>query len=161
STGKEVEIESPNLHKTTMTGTVQIPDGSPILMPVSYRPPGKGSEGKIWLLLARPFIWIDAEVQEIKQGGGHELSQKSVWESEIAKDEKPAPKRRLPSKDDVKQVLQAIITDVLTNPEFKSLRNSYGTEKDKTLALVDDDDLGWPQGFTPETHGYKLVEVQE
>jgi hypothetical protein len=90
STGKEVEVETPNLRKTSVTGTIQIPDGNPILMPVAYRPPGKESEDKRWLLVARPFIWIEEEVKEIRKGGG-DVSPQSIWDSEVAKEEKPTP----------------------------------------------------------------------
>src|SRR5207249_891977 len=38
-------------------------------------------------------------------------------------------------------------------------REFYGTAKDKTFTLKASDKLGWPKGFTPETHGYKLAEV--
>jgi hypothetical protein len=81
-TGEEMEFESPNMRKSTVTGTVELPDGHPILMPVEYRPSRKGKEGKVWLLLARPFIWIEEEVKE-RRKGGDEFNQKTVWESEI------------------------------------------------------------------------------
>jgi hypothetical protein len=67
----------------------------------------------------------------------------------------------LPSNDEVKEVLQAIVTDVLTDPGLKSTRAFYGTEKDKTVTLVDNEKLGWPRKFQPETHSYKLVEVHK
>ena len=158
--GKDVEIESLNLRKTSVTGTVQIPDGDPILMPVTYRPTGKGSENKVWLLVARPFIWIEEEVKERRKDGG-DLSPKSVWDSELQKEEKLVPATRLPLNNDVKQILQAIIIDVLTNPDLKSTREFYGTAKDKTFTLVDTEELGWPKDFQPETRGYALVQVQE
>jgi hypothetical protein len=159
STGKDVEVESPNLRKSSLTGTVQIPDTGPILMPVSYRPPGKGNEDKVWLLVARPFIWIEEEVRELR-AEGKDLSSKSVWASEVPKDDKPAPAMPLPLNDQVKELLQAIITDVLTNPDFKHMREFYGTAKDKTFTLVDTE-VGWPKKLCPETHGYKLVEVPQ
>jgi hypothetical protein len=60
----------------------------------------------------------------------------------------------------VSEILQAVITDVLTNPDLKGAREFYGTRKDRTLALVDTDKLGWPEGFKPKTAGYRLVEVR-
>jgi hypothetical protein len=156
ATGKESEVESPNESRSSVTGTVQIPDGNPILMPVEYRPPGKGKEDKVWLLLARPFIWIEEEVQERRQGG-KEFSQKTVWESDIEEETPTQPEKRLPLDDDTKEILQAVITDVLTNKEHRHERASYGTEKDKTVTLVDSNQLGWPKDFLPNTHGYKLV----
>src|SRR5262249_23010341 len=157
--GKEVEVEVPNVRKISVTGTVQLLDGNPFLMPVGYRPPDKGSEDKMWLLVARPFIWIEEEVKALRQEGG-DLSAKAIWESDLQEEEKPAPVSRLPFNDEVKQVLQAIVTDVLTNPDLKRFRTPYGTAKDKTLTLVDDEKLGWPTEFKPETHGYRLVEVR-
>jgi len=160
ASGKETEIESPNVRTSSASGAVQIADGFPILMPVNYRPPGEGNKDKVWLLMARPFIWIGEEVKEIRQGGG-DLSPQSVWDSEIPKKEKPAAAKPLPSTHQVKDILQAVITDVLTNPNLKNERQFYGTATDKTVALVDQEKLGWPKGFRPDTHGYKLVEAPE
>jgi hypothetical protein len=160
ATGKEVEVESPNLRKASVAGTVQVPDGAPFLMPVDYRPPGKENEDKVWLLAARPIIWIREEVEEIRKQRG-EFNPKSVWDSEPPEEEeKPAPAKRLPLSDEVKEILQAVIADVLTNPDLKKTREFYGTEKDRTLTLVDTAELGWPKAFCPETHGYKLVQPQ-
>jgi hypothetical protein len=160
ASGKEVEVESPNLRKTTVTGTVQIPDGGAILMPVAYRPPGKDNADKVWLLVARPFIWIEEEVRFIRKEGG-DVTPRSVWDSEVPKDEqKPTPAKPLPFNDEVKEVLQAVITDVLTNPDLKDTREFYGTAKDNTVTLVDNEKLGWPKEFKPDAHGYKLVEVR-
>jgi hypothetical protein len=60
----------------------------------------------------------------------------------------------------VSEILQAVITDVLTNPDLKGTREFYGTREDKTLALVDTDKVGWPEGFKPKTAGYRHVEVR-
>jgi hypothetical protein len=155
---KEVEVESPNLRKSSVTGTVQIPDRNPILMPVNYPPPGKESANKVWLLVARPFIWIEDEVKEIRSEGG-DVSPHSVWDSAFPKEDKGEEVTPLPFNDKVKEVLQAIVTDVLTNPELKDERAYYGTAKDQTLILVDHGKLGWPKQFKPETHGFKLVEM--
>src|SRR5262249_42705822 len=56
--GKEEKTETAQVGERSVAGTVQLPDGHPILMPVALRPP-KTSDNKVWLLLARPFIWID------------------------------------------------------------------------------------------------------
>jgi hypothetical protein len=158
ATGKEVEVETPNLCKSTVTGTVQIPDGNPILMPVAYPPPGRGKEDKVWLLVARPVIWIEAEVQ-VRKISAEEYLQ-GFWQSaHVAKDEEPVPEKRLAWNEDTRQILQAIVKDVLTNPQLKHSREFYGTPGDKTFALVDGHKLGWPREFMPETHGHKLVKV--
>jgi hypothetical protein len=80
-TGKAVGRELPHLRKTSTTGTVEVPDGNPILMPVEYRPPGKD---KVWLLVARPFIWIEEEVKELRKQGG-DLTSKAIWNADVQK----------------------------------------------------------------------------
>src|SRR5262249_5700772 len=145
--------------KSTLAGTIKLADRHPILMPVEYRPTGKGKEDKVWLLLARPFIWIEEEVQERRQGG-KEFSQNTVWESEIEEEKPTQPEKRLALDDDTKEILQGVITDVLTNKEHQHERAFYGAEKDKTVTLVDSDKLGWPKALHPNTHGYKLVTVE-
>jgi hypothetical protein len=86
TSGKDVEVESPNLRRSTVTGTVHIPDGNPILMPVDYRPAGKEHKDKVWLLVARPFIWIEEEVKEIRRQGG-DVTSKSLWEADVSKED--------------------------------------------------------------------------
>lgn len=161
ATGKDVEVESPNIRKTSVQGTVQLADGNAILMPIQFRPAGKENEEKVWLLVARPFIWIEEEVKEIERRGGKRSAQ-SIWDGEVHKEEepreKPAPPLRLD--DESKEILQAVITDVLTNPSLKSTREFYGTEKDRTLTVVDSEKIGWPGDFKPVTNGYKLIEVR-
>jgi len=93
------EVERPNLRKASLTATIEIPDGLPILMPVAYRPPGKDNADKVWLLVARPFIWIEEEVQEIRKGGGN-LTPQSVWDSEVPKEESPRPAILWPINDE-------------------------------------------------------------
>ncbi len=162
ATGKDVEVESPNLRKTTESGTVQVPDGGAIVMPVTYRPQGKEYENKVWLLVARPYIWIQEEVDVIRKGGG-DLSSKEIWESDVPNDTEAAPVKplkRLPDNDEVREILQALVTDVLTNPQLKDTREFYGTAKDRTVGIVDNEKLGWPRHFKPETPGHKLVEVR-
>jgi hypothetical protein len=90
-TGNEIEIETPNLRKSTVTGTIRLADAQPILMPVEYHPVGKGKEDKMWLLLARPFIWIEEEARE----RGKDFNQKTVWDSEIVSDSEIEEEPRL------------------------------------------------------------------
>src|SRR5262249_25492966 len=132
-TGKEVEVESPNLYKTSLRGKVQLPDGQPVLMLLHYRPPGKENEKRVWLLVARPIIWIEAEAEE-RRKGGEEFTPKSVWTTEVEKVEKPKEPAPLPSSDDVNQILQAVVNDLLTNPDLKATREFYGAGKAKTFA---------------------------
>jgi hypothetical protein len=160
ATGKDVEVDSPNVRHTSATGTVDVPDSAPILMVVGYRPAGKENEDKVWLMVARPFIWIEEEVREIRRTGG-DVSPRSVWSSPVPEDEKPTPATPLPFNNDVSEILQAVVKDVLTNPALKDTRDFYGTAADKTFALVDNEKLGWPKEFKPDTHGYKLVEARQ
>ena len=88
ATGKDVEVESPNVRKTSMTGTIDIPDTAPILMVVGHRPAGKEHEDQVGLMVARPLIWIEEEVKEIRSKGG-DVSPRAVWSSEVPKDERP------------------------------------------------------------------------
>jgi hypothetical protein len=89
ASGKEVEVRLPNVRRTTLEGTVEVPDGNPILMPVEYRPAGKENKDTVWLLVARPYIWIEEEVKAIRRQGGT-LTSKAVWDAAIVKEEKPA-----------------------------------------------------------------------
>ena len=158
ASGKEIEVESPNVRKTRVSGTVTIPDTGAILMPVAHPPSGKENADKVWLMVARPYIWIEEEMK----GREEKVTPQSIWDSAFPKEEKKdkkEPERRLPSTDEVKEVLQAIITDVLTDLALKDLRNEYGTEADKTLTFEDSNELGWPKDFNPKTHGYKRVEI--
>jgi hypothetical protein len=160
STGKEFEVEVPTLRKATVTGTVQIPDTAPILMLVDYRPPGKVGEDKVWLLVARPFIWIKEEEEERRQGKENVPFQSHIWDLDVPEDEKPAPVTPLPSDDQTMAILRSVVKDALTNPDLEYLRESFGTPKDKTFTLIDGDKLGWPKKFHPDRPGFKLVEVK-
>jgi len=165
ATGKEIEVEAPNLRKTSVTGTVQFYDNGAILMPVDYRPPGKDGDEKVWLLLARPFIWIEAEMEE-RRGGGPPISPASYWDSDFSKEEEPEapkfkPEKRLPDDKETKEILEAVIKHALTDAFLKDTRNFYGTARDKTFTLVDAKQLGWPEGFCPNTGGFKMISIKK
>jgi hypothetical protein len=156
ATGKDEPIEAPNVRRSSVSGTIEIPDAGAILMPVRYRP---SAADRVWLLVARPYMWIELEQKE--RGPGGQTTSKGVWDSEVPKEEEPPPKpagKPLALDDDGKAILQAVLTDVLTNPHFADTRAFYGTPADKTVALVDGDKLGWPKDFTAKLHGYKQVE---
>lgn len=157
ATGKQFEVESPNVRKSSVSGTVQIPDFGAILMLVAYQPPGKDGDDRVWLLLARPFIWIEAEMEE-RRRGGDDLSPKSFWFDTGIETPKPKFEKRRRAASDEKAVLEAIIEHVLTDPELKSTRERLGTSRDKTFTLVDSS-LRWPEGLCPDTHGFKMIEV--
>jgi hypothetical protein len=103
------------------------------------------------------MIWIEEETRYLQEEG-KAITPKSMWEKEPEKEEQQTAPKPLPGNDKVKQILQAVVTDVLTNPDLKGTREFYGTEKDKTVALIDGDTLGWPKEFNPVTKGYTLVQ---
>lgn len=152
-TGRAGAVEIPNVRKATVAGTIQILEGEPLLMPVSMAPPGKAGEGKVWVMVARPLIRIEAEERE--RGDG--FSPRDIWALEVADPPKPAAIKRVPDRDDVKAILQAVLKDVLTNPDLKGTHEFYGTAADGTVVLSDGGEVGWPAGFRPETPGYRLV----
>jgi hypothetical protein len=88
-----------------------------------------------------------------------EFNQKTVWDSDIEEEKPEVPAKLLPADLESKQILQALLKDVLTNPKLEDVRAVYGSAKDKTFALVDTDRFGWSKDFKPATHGHKLVKV--
>jgi len=86
SSGKKVEVESPNRRRSARSGTVNLPDAGALLMPVDYQPEGKANEGKLWVLVARPFIWIEEEEAE-RRDAGRETSSEDVWDSPVPKED--------------------------------------------------------------------------
>jgi hypothetical protein len=83
SSGKRVVVESPNLRRATHKGTVRVPDAGAFLMPVDYAPPDKG---KVWVLVARPYVWIEEEEVE-RRNAGRATTAQDVWDSDVAKDD--------------------------------------------------------------------------
>ena len=154
----EVEVETPDVHRSTVAGTVQIPDGAAILMRCGYRPISESSKDSVWLVLARPYIWIDREMDERGAKNIAEYS-KGVWTEEFFKyDERPAATEAASLTDKSKEVLQAVLTDVLTNPRLKRVREFYGSTGSAKLALVDHGKFAWPKSLKLETHGYEVVQ---
>ena len=52
-------------------------------MPVGTRRPGHHAG---WVLVARPFIWIEAEESE-RRDAGRETSSEDVWDSVVPKED--------------------------------------------------------------------------
>ena len=128
--GKEFEVEVPSLLKNSVSGAIQFPDGGGFLMPVAYQPANKD---KILVLAAQPVIWIEEE-ERIRAGGKNPEPPQFRWSDEaVAEEEKPAPVTRLPYNDKTREILQAIVTNVLTNPELKRYRASLGTRATRLL----------------------------
>jgi hypothetical protein len=160
TTGDDRVIEVPTLQRSSATGTITLRDGDPLLMPIDYRPPGKGHADKVWVLVARPVVWIQEEKDQEKAGNVPAVFPKSIWECPTSKElqdaEPPAPAP--PLNDDTREVLQAVLTHVLTDPQLKQTRAFYGSAKGKAFALVAGE-LSWPKGFQPVTHGYTLLKL--
>lgn len=87
ASGKDVEMASANVRRSSLTGTIQIADTAPILMPVAYRLQGKDGDNRMWLLVARPYLWIEEEEKE--RGPGKQTTPKSIWDYEVPKEEQP------------------------------------------------------------------------
>src|SRR5262249_494429 len=85
---------------------------------------------------------------------------KSAWESDVAQNDDRGSAKRLTSNDDTKEVLQAVVKDVLTNPALGELRKFF-VEKASPVILVDSDKLAWPINFKPDTYGFKLVKYDQ
>jgi hypothetical protein len=154
--GPDLSAVDPTIRKTTVTGSVDIRDGESILMPIEFRPPGTDGAGKTWVLLARPLIWIESEERE--RGGGFRPQQ--IWDEtdwNELKREMSVRAKPLPATEDAKAILQAVLTDLLTNKDIAHSREFYGTDANKTVLLSNTGNWEWPEGFRPDLHGYKLV----
>ncbi len=151
STGQELRVESPNVRKSSVTATLDIEDGQPVLMPVDYRPPAAAGKDRLWVLLAKPTIYIEEEEEQIRKAG-----LPAIPRGPFKTDEAPKKRAELRKSDEVQQLLQAIVEDVLTNPELKDTRAFYGTPEDKQFALVDGATVAWPEWFEPSAPGYKI-----
>jgi hypothetical protein len=87
-TGERSEIEVPAVQQSSTTGTVQVLDGNPLLMPVDYQPPGERNADTVWLLVARPIIWLESEQEELRKAGTSKPPQ-AVWDRPLQPEEKP------------------------------------------------------------------------
>ena len=86
-TGKTVTVESPDVRETSLSGAIDIEDGQPLLMPLLYRPKEKN---RIYLMLARPMIFIEEEQKEIEKS---KLPPKKARPVDPAKEKPPQPER--------------------------------------------------------------------
>jgi hypothetical protein len=153
-TGKEVEVESPNVRKTSLTATLEIEDGQAVLMPVEYRPPGAAAKDRVWVMLAEPMIWIEEEQEQIRKANLPPIPKGPF--REVAPPKKAA---ELPDSDDVRQILQAVLTHVLTSKDLEKTRAFYGTPGDTKFAIADSLTVALPKSFRPAVPGYTLVEA--
>jgi hypothetical protein len=156
STGKDAEVESPNLRKDSATAEVLLQTGQALLLTTDFRPSGEVEKDRVWLALVRPQIWSAAR-QKVILGDG------KYPESDPPK-KKPAGKRPgplpvpVPPTADTNAILQAVVEDVMTSPALKRDRAFYGTPAEKRFALTDGFDFAWPKGFQPAVDGYELYQ---
>src|SRR5207302_4148496 len=64
---------------------------------------------------------------------------------EIADDE-PDPRR----------LLEQVVSDVLTNPDLASIRESFGPAGEKRIALLKESTIKWPSDWLPHIPGYEF-----
>ena len=152
-TGKELPIELPNVRKSAATGTIDIHDTQSIMLAVDYRP-----EDKVWLLVAAPRIYIEEEEEQIRKGAIKPM---------LLADEKPPPEPvepepvvlppvPLPNTVEMRQLLQAVVARVMTDPELKKLHITYGTPAEKKYTLIQGSEIDWPKEFQPVVPGYSF-----
>ncbi len=54
-------------------------------------------------------------------------------------------------------VLDALLNDLLNNPELQDSRDFYGTPGDKNVVLIDDPAAPLPKGYHPSVPGFKIT----
>jgi hypothetical protein len=67
--GAPVTVQQPNIREMSMTATLKVEDGATLLVPVESRTPEMRAKDRVWLLLLKPVIRIEAEERERKKGG--------------------------------------------------------------------------------------------
>jgi hypothetical protein len=154
----QIKIETPDMRTPTTSTTLQIHDGATILMRADFRPMADTNKDTVRLVLARPYIWIPAEMVERGVTKVSDYS-KTVWEDEPAHETSDQSKPdAVPATDKMKEILRAVLEDVLYNPQLKKVRDFYGTPGNKKLVLADGNRIAWPRGYKPEIPGFELVE---
>ncbi len=66
-------------------------------------------------------------------------------------------------RSDKELILDAVLNDILNNPDLKSTREFYGAAEDRRLALVTNRDHGipWPEGYQPILPGWTVIRLEE
>jgi hypothetical protein len=152
-------------------------------MRVDFRPAGEAGKDKLWVMVARPMIWIDREARERYLGEPQDNSRvltpfevdrlmkergvtiasaaEEVWKSDAPPAEDVvSEKKPIPATQIVKDILQAVISDALKNPKLKEIRDFYGTPGDDSFVLDTGAKRLWPAGFVPQTPRHKLVKSE-
>src|SRR5262249_13532527 len=66
-TGKDLEIEVPNIRKSSLTTSIVVQNGQPLVMPVAYPSTSAKKQDRLWVLFAAPTIWIEEEQELIRK----------------------------------------------------------------------------------------------
>jgi hypothetical protein len=152
ASGKNVAIESPNWRRSRLPARIELDDGQPFIMPVDFRSKEARAAGRVWVLRVKPWIYIEEEQALIRKG----------LIPPVGKEEPKGPAKKPPAPPrtpQVEQLLEALVTDVLTNPALKGNQAFYGTPGVKKFTLVDGQ-VGWPDWFRPKVAGYEYVPVE-
>lgn len=66
-------------------------------------------------------------------------------------------------RSEMEAILDAILNDILNNPELKDTRAFYGTAEDRRVALVTNRGYGvpWPARYRPILAGWTVIRVEE
>ncbi len=145
------------MRASIISGTIQIPDDTAILMRTSFKPLGNSSKDKVCLMLARPYILIPREMVEQGVKDIQNYS-KSMWEHEYwreSDDEHSGKPVELTKTVD--EILQKVVDDVLGNSRLKSIRDFNGAPGNNTFVLGAGHNCDWPKGFQPEISGSRRV----
>jgi hypothetical protein len=153
-TGKEGEIELPNVRKSSQKGTIEIHDGQPMMATVGYRP----ANNQVWLLLAEPRIYMEEEEEYLR---------KAAIKPMLLADEKPEPPEppepplpipdpamQLPDDPGIHEIVRRIVEAVLKEKEIQGTREFYGTPGEKKFELDNDSNILWPKAFRPKVEGF-------
>lgn len=74
----------------------------------------------------------------------------------------PLANRGMPADHPVpQQLLEQVLTDILTNPILEDTREFYGTLADRRVALVKESPAGWPTKWQPRIANYEIQFLSE
>ena len=108
-------VLGPSQKESAGTVTIEIYDGHPIMVAVDYRP-----KDQVWLVVAGPRIYMEEEEEHIRKG-----PIKPMTLAEIEPEPVRLPLVVLPNTDGMKELLQAVVLQVMTDKEL-NLENAGG-----------------------------------
>jgi hypothetical protein len=156
-TGVESETEVPTVLNKTVTGSLIILDGQPIIMPVGYRSAEAKKQNRLWVLLAEPIIYIQEEQDLVRQGLIPPFPAPQTANAPNKKKKPVTPERS----EKVEQILQALVNDILTSQDLKDYREYQSHLAQKKFRLVDGEKVAWPNWFHPAVTGLTQIPDNE